>query len=106
MDNAGAYWKELARGVLTFANSVVYCQQVARGRHPKKEVAQALEYAEEHGWDIEMTSGGHRWGVARCGQGCSLSIWSTPKNAGNHAKDIWRAVDRCPHRQHEEESDG
>lgn len=67
------------------------------GRHSKKDVAAALDYAEEHDWQVEQTKSGHRWGVARCGKGCSVSIWSTPKNPGNHGKAIRRAVDRCPH---------
>jgi hypothetical protein len=67
-----------------------------RNRHPKKEVEQALQYSEENRWTVEQTSSGHKWGVARCGQGCKVSIWSTPRNPGNHAKQVRRAVDRCP----------
>jgi hypothetical protein len=26
-----------------------------------------------------------------------MSVWSTPRNAENHAKQIKRIVDRCPH---------
>jgi hypothetical protein len=37
------------------------------------------------------------WGYVLCGSGCRVRIYSTPKNQGNHAKDIRRAVDRCPH---------
>ena len=74
-----------------------------RRRHPKKEVEEALRYAEEAGWTVEPTVPGHRWGVARCGLGCSLSIWSTPSSAGDHGKDIRRAVRRCPHRRKEAE---
>ena len=29
--------------------------------HPKKEVDEALEYAESHGWTIQKASG-HAWG--------------------------------------------
>lgn len=43
------------------------------------------------------TKAGHRWGKAECGSGCVLSIWSTPKNPQNHAKQMIRAVARCPH---------
>jgi hypothetical protein len=75
-----------------------------RRRHPKKEVQEALRDAEDAGWTVTPTSRGYRWGVATCGEGCSVSVWSTPKNPGNHAKDVRRAVERCPHR--EEESDG
>jgi hypothetical protein len=59
-----------------------------RRRHPKKEVEAALRYAEGQGWLIAPTTSGHRWGVARCGLGCSVSIWSTPKNPGNHGKAV------------------
>jgi hypothetical protein len=79
---------------------------VPKGKHSKKEVEEALRYAEDHGWSVEQTKSGHRWGVAQCGQGCRVSIWSTPKSPGNHAKQIRRAVDRCPHSGSEaEESD-
>lgn len=70
---------------------------MARTRHSKKEVEAALRYAESQGWTVTPTSSGHRWGKAECGRGCVISIWSTPRNPGNHAKQIRRAVDRCPH---------
>jgi len=47
---------------------------------------------------------GHAWGrmycpfndvVCRCGEFCVASIWSTPKNTGNHARQIRRIVDNC-----------
>ncbi|MGH2653140.1 MAG: hypothetical protein ACRDHV_02165 [Actinomycetota bacterium] len=76
-----------------------------RVRHPKKEVEEALKGAEEQDWTVRSSKSGHRWGVAECGAGCSVSIWSTPKNAGNHGKDIRRAVGRCPHGE-EGEDDG
>jgi hypothetical protein len=79
---------------------------MARRRHPKKEVEGALRYAEEAGWTVEPAVPGHRWGVARCGSGCSVSVWSTPANPGNHGKDIRRAVDRCPHRDKEDDDAG
>jgi len=68
-----------------------------RGRHPKKDVEAALRFAEANGWTVMSTASGHRWGKAECGDGCSLSIWSTPKNPQNHAKQVQRAVARCPH---------
>ncbi len=73
-----------------------------RGRHPKKEVEAALRQAEKAGWTVEQTAAGHRWGVARCGSGCSVSVWSTPRNPGNHAKAIAKAVSNCPHPDAEE----
>ncbi len=72
-----------------------------RGRHPKKEVEGALRDAEAGGWLVTPKGAGHRWGVAECGGGCRVSIWSTPKSPGNHAKDVRRAVERCPHQEGE-----
>lgn len=68
-----------------------------RARHSKKDIEKAIVRAERAGWTVTPTSAGHRWGKAECGNGCSISIWSTPKNTGNHAKAIDRAVKRCPH---------
>jgi hypothetical protein len=31
----------------------------------------------------------------RCGEFCIASIWSTPKNPGNHARQLRRVVDNC-----------
>jgi hypothetical protein len=71
-----------------------------RRRHPKKEVEEALREAESVGWRVEATVPGHRWGVMRCPEisrdGCQASIWSTPRNPGNHAKQLRRALTRCP----------
>ncbi len=74
-----------------------------RKLHPKPEVEKTLKYAEEHGWRIEV-GGSHAWEKmycphnnkeCRCGEFCVSSIWSTPKNPGNHAKQIKRVVDNC-----------
>ena len=76
---------------------------MTRMRHPKPEVEQALRHAESMGWRIEI-GGSHAWGkiycpyndeTCRCGEFCISSIASTPKNAGNHARRIRRAVDNC-----------
>ena len=31
----------------------------------------------------------------RCGEHCITSIWSTPRNAMNHARHLERIVDKC-----------
>lgn len=76
---------------------------MARPRHGKKEVEAALVYAEGRGWRVEMASG-HAWGrlycpynddECRCGEFCIVSVWSTPKNPSNHAKQLCRVVDNC-----------
>jgi hypothetical protein len=76
---------------------MLHTVNMPRHRHRKKEVEEALQPAEAAGWMVVSTGAGHHWGVARCGAGCSVSVWSTPRDAGNHAKDIRRGVDRCPH---------
>jgi hypothetical protein len=76
---------------------------MARSIHPKKDVEKALRYAESQGWRIAQ-GGSHAWGkmycpandaTCRCGEFCITSIWSTPKNAANHAAALRRVVDNC-----------
>ncbi|MDH3975433.1 MAG: hypothetical protein OEV42_14230 [Deltaproteobacteria bacterium] len=74
-----------------------------RKMHPKKEIEEALKYAETNGWRVE-TGGSHAWGKiycpynskdCRCGEFCITSVWSTPRNAGNHTRQIRRVIDNC-----------
>lgn len=76
---------------------------MSRKKRPKQEVEEALLYAQEHGWRV-VTGGSHAWGKLycphndkeyRCGEFCITRIWSTPKNAGSHARQIRRVVDKC-----------
>lgn len=71
---------------------------MARPRHPDKEVEAAVAYAEAEGWNWRPQ--GH-WGRLYCAQadreGCQFGVNGTPRNAGAHARQIRRAVDRCPH---------
>jgi hypothetical protein len=76
---------------------------MSRKKHPKPDIEEALCYAESHGWRVEI-GGAHAWGRiycpynnqnCRCGAFCIASIWSTPKNTGNHAKQIRRLIDNC-----------
>lgn len=76
---------------------------MTRPSHPRKEIEAVLRYAEAHGWRIEV-GGGHAWGRlycpyndenCRCGKFCITSVWSTPKNSGNHANLLKRVVDNC-----------
>lgn len=82
-----------------------------RKRHSKKDIEEALVYAESHGWRIEPATG-HAWGRlycpynstdCRCGEYCVISIWSTPKSASNHARQIRRVIDRCLMRANDED---
>jgi hypothetical protein len=69
-----------------------------RPRHPNKEVEAAVAAAEAKGW--RWRSMGH-WGRLFCPHadrdGCQVGVNGTPRNAEDHAKQIARAVDRCPH---------
>jgi hypothetical protein len=76
---------------------------MARRSHPKREVEEALRHAEAQGWRV-IVGGSHAWGKiycpydddeCRCGKFCITSVWSTPKNAANHAKALRRVVDNC-----------
>jgi len=76
---------------------------MSRSRHPKKEVEAALRYAERHGWTVEQ-GGSHAWGKmicptmskdCRCGAFCISGIHSTPRDAGTHATQLRRVVDKC-----------
>lgn len=82
-----------------------------RKRHSKKDIEEALVYAESHGWRIEPATG-HAWGRlycpynsadCRCGEYCVISIWSTPRSASNHARQIRRVIDRCLMRANDED---
>lgn len=74
-----------------------------RPKHPNKDVEAVLAHAEAHGWRIERARG-HAWGrlycpwnddECRCGEFCIASVWSTPRNPINHARQIRRVVDGC-----------
>lgn len=80
---------------------------MSRKSHPDKDIEAALSYAETHGWRV-ITASGHAWGKiycpdndneCRCGEFCITSIWSTPRNTKNHARQIRRVVDNCIHQQ-------
>lgn len=77
-----------------------------RIKHSNKEIEQAIQYAEKNGWRYrEAGNSAHAWGRLLCPledrQGCSMSIWSTPRDSENHAKQIRRNVRSCLHK-HEE----
>jgi hypothetical protein len=67
--------------------------------HPNKHIREALKVAEAKGWTIKKSNGhAHAWGVIYCPYGhreCWMAIYSTPKNPENHAKNIYKTVDRC-----------
>lgn len=87
--------------ILATAAHPLYPVNMSRARHPKKDVEAALALAEAAGWRVMPSSSGHRWGVMYCGAegraACKASIWSTPRNPGDHAKQLRRRIGNCPH---------
>lgn len=83
-------------------------------KHTSKEIQKSIKYAMENGWKLkEPGKSAHSWGVlhcsnndssCRCGEFCKMSIWSTPKSAVNHAKQIKKHVDKCIHNPKNKES--
>ena len=71
---------------------VLYCGNMPRRRHPKKEVERVPREAEALGWIVTISPRGHNWGRMVCPErsrsGCQHPIYSTPRNPGRHARDI------------------
>lgn len=69
-------------------------------RHPNADIEDAVRYAEERGWMVTMSKG-HAWATLWCPassrEGEHISVWSTPRNPTNHARQIRRCVDKCTH---------
>jgi hypothetical protein len=71
---------------------------ISRRRHPKKEIADALREARQAGLLVIQIHRSHRWGQARCQVcGAHVSVWSTPRDPGGHAKEIDRFVRNHKH---------
>ncbi|MGP2522129.1 hypothetical protein ACTUSX_19865 [Pantoea ananatis] len=72
-------------------------------KHPNKYIQAAIEYAVSKGWDwVAPGNSAHCFCKLRCGnpedehRGHQMSVWSTPRSAENHAKQIRSMVDKCP----------
>jgi len=71
---------------------------VARRRHPKKDVEQAVRAAEAAGWSVTEIHRGHRWGLLTCPAGLdTVTLFSTPRDPATLGKRIREQVNRCPH---------
>lgn len=72
---------------------------MARPRHPKRVIEDAIRYAESRGWWCDAPLHGHAWGRLYCpgkSRGaCQKSVWSTPKDPTAHARRIRAFVDAC-----------
>ena len=75
---------------------------MSRAKHPNKEVENAVSYAESQGWTWKPQ--GH-WGRLYCSHadrdGCQVGVNGTPRDGDVHAKQLRRAIDRCPHKEKE-----
>ena len=70
---------------------------MARRRHPKPEVEEALRFAELSQWTVEPTGPrGHRWGVARCRERTRDAAWSASgRRPGYHGTTPTPYAARC-----------
>ena len=70
----------------------------SRRHHPSKEVSDAMEYAVDLGWTI-VKGRNHTYAMLRCPKGdrsgCQVPVFHTPKNPGNHARDLIHDIDSC-----------
>lgn len=80
---------------------------MARTKHPSKDIETALQELEALGWSVEEAKGrsAHSWGYILCpanagnacrsGVFCRMSVWSTPRNPRNHARELIRKASGC-----------
>ena len=73
-----------------------------RPKHHNKSIEQAIKKAELKGWRYQKAgNSSHAWGRLLCPlesrDGCKISIWSTPRNQEDYAKQIMRSINACDH---------
>lgn len=76
-----------------------------RPKHPHKEIEKVIQYSESLGWVYKKAGrSAHAWGRLVCPhaarEGCSLSVWSSPRNPEKHTQQILNRVRRCSHQNH------
>lgn len=73
---------------------------MAKGRHPHKAVAAAIQFALSRGWSVQEASG-HNWCILYCPlrtrEGHKVGVFCTPRDGDNHARHIRRAIIKCHH---------
>ena len=82
-----------------------------RSRHPNKEIEAAVSHLESLGWTWKVPGkSAHAWGRMLCPQhdraGCQVSVWSTPRNAVSHAKQLIGHGKKCAHMKKEANDEG
>ena len=88
-----------------YNKNVVRCtsnEMKAVADYPNRYIREAIAYALDNGWTLRKSGPrAHTWGLLYCPQadrtGCARAVYSTPRRPEDHAKDIRRAVGRCPH---------
>ncbi len=68
-------------------------------KHPNKDIRAAISYAVSCGWrPVEAGNSSHAYCRLKCrllhGEH-QMSVWSTPKSAQQHARQIIRKVNEC-----------
>ena len=71
---------------------------MGRSRHSNKAIEAALRQMEAEGW-VFRDAHGHARFVGHCPAAdvcaCRVSVWSTPRNPENHARQLLRMLRRC-----------
>ena len=77
---------------------------MSRKKHTSKEIEAVLRELEHLGWTVTASKRGHAWGFlrcpkndkdCRCGEFCQMSVWSTPRNPQQHAKQLKQKALSC-----------
>lgn len=70
---------------------------VSAGRHPKNPINAVIGELPQ-GIEMVPVHKGHRWGMLECvACGATEAIWSTPRDADNHARRLIKFVARHSH---------
>jgi hypothetical protein len=70
---------------------------VSVGRHPKNAINAVIGDL-PHNIEVVPIHKGHRWGVLECATcDATEAIWSTPRDADNHARRLVRFVAKHLH---------
>lgn len=70
---------------------------MARPTHSVTEIEAAIQRAEAAGWTVKLSRGalwGRIYSPQHARDGCRVSVWSTPRAPGAHARDIMRIIGR------------
>ncbi|GHH70026.1 hypothetical protein GCM10017772_15990 [Promicromonospora soli] len=88
----------LERNLLEISNGQVrLIGVVSAGRHPRNAINAVIGEL-PHNVEVVPIHKGHRWGALKCATcDATEAIWSTPRNADNHARSLLRFVAKHLH---------